>query len=220
MKRSRAVLAAVLAAAGVLLWYVVLFGPQRSERKRLGEQVSAAQRQEQEARSTLVRLRRLEAERGVQEAQLERLRRLVPPQPDVAGFILAANDAAVPSGVDWVSVAPAAAAAGVGGGPSAIGLSIAVNGGFFPVVEYLRRLEGLERLVVMDSLSLSVGGQGAGLLQLGATLSARMFTTAPAVPAPGSPAGAAATGQGAQAPAATSPTPTVQSPAPVGAGAG
>ena len=220
MKRSRALLAAVLAAAGVLLWYVVLFGPQRSERKRLGEQLSAAQGQEQEARSTLVRLRRLEAERGVQEAQLERLRRLVPPQPDVAGFILGANDAAVRSGVDWVSIAPATAVAGVGGGPSAIGVSIAVNGGFFPVVEYLRRLEGLERLVVVDSLSLSVGGQGAGLLQLSATLSARIFTSAPAAPAAGSPAGAAATAQGAQAPATTSPTPTVQSPAPVGAGAG
>ncbi len=224
MKRNRTVLAAVVAAAavaavGVLLWYVALFGPERSERRRLGEQVSAAEGQEQELRSTLVRLRRLEAGRGAQEAQLERLRRLVPPQPDVAGFILAANDAAVRSGVDWISVAPAAAVAGVGGGPSAIGVSIAVNGGFFPIVDYLQRLEGLERLVVVDSLQLSLGGQAGGALQLTATMSARIFTTPAAAQAPGSPA-AAVPAQGTQAPATTSPNPVVQSPAPGGAGGG
>ena len=220
MKRSSILLVAAVTGLAVVLWYVVLFGPQRSERRRLGEQVSAAQRQEQELRSTLVRLRQLEAGRAAQEAELARLRLLVPPQHDVAGFILAANDAAVRSAVDWVSVAPAAAVAGAAGQPATIAVSLAVNGGFFAVVDYLRHLEGLDRLIVVDSLQLSVGGQGLGPLRLAATMSARIFTTAPVAPAPGSPAGAAAPTQGAPGPATTSPTSTVSSPAPVGAGAG
>jgi Tfp pilus assembly protein PilO len=191
VKRRKPVVVAA-AAAGALLWYVALFGPERSERGRLGAQVTAAVRQEGELHATRVRLRGLEAGRGAQQAQLERLRRLVPPQPDVAGFILGANDAAVRSGVDWTSVAPTAAVADAGAGaPSAIGVGIAVNGDFFALVDYLRRLDGLGRLVVVDSLQLSVGSQAGGPLRLSATLSARIFTTA-AAPASGSPARAGA----------------------------
>jgi len=183
VRRHKPVAVAVAAAVGALLWYVALFGPERSERGRLGAQVTAAARQEGELQATRVRLRGLAAGRGSEQAQLERLRRLVPPQPDVAGFILAANDAAVRSGVDWVSVAPTAAVAGAGAGaPSAIGVAIAVNGEFFALVDYLRRLEGLGRLVVVDSLQLSPGPQGGGPLRLSATLSARIFTTAGAAP--------------------------------------
>lgn len=210
---------ALAAVMAVVLWYVMLFGPQRAERRRVAEQVAAAERQEQELRSTLGRLRRLAAERGAQEAQLERLRRLVPPQPDVAGFILAANDAAIRSGVDWVSFSPAAPAAGTGGGPSTVGVSIAVNGGFFTVLDYLRRLESLERLVVIDSLQLSPGGQAGDALRLNATMSARMFTAAPAAPAAGSSVSATpASGAGDPEPVSTPPTAPAQSPAPVGEG--
>jgi Tfp pilus assembly protein PilO len=210
MKRSGILLVGAATVLAVVLWYVLLLGPQRSEHRRLGEQTAAAQRQEQELRSTLVRLRQLEAGRAAREAELARLRRLVPPEVDVAGFILAANDAAVRSAVDWISVAPAGAVAGAAGGPSTIALSIAVNGGFAAVVDYLRHLEELDRLVVVDSLRLSVGGQGTGPFRLAATMSARLFTTA----------GAAATTQGTGVAATTTPTPTVPRPAPVGAGAG
>jgi Tfp pilus assembly protein PilO len=106
----------------------------------------------------------------------------------VAGFILGANHAAVSSGVDWLSVSPAAAVAGSGGAPSAIAVSIAVNGSFFTVVDYLRRLEGMARLVVVDSLQLAPGGGIAGPLRLNATVSARIFTTAAAPLAPGATA--------------------------------
>ena len=203
MKQARNVLVALVTVTAVALWYIALFGPQRAERRRLAQEVTAAENHEQELRSTLARLRRVAADQEIHEAQLERLRRLAPPEPDVAGFILAANDAAVRSGVDWVSVAPAAAVVGTGGQPTVIPVSIAVNGSFFTLLDYLRRLESLERLIVVDSLQLSAGAQGGGAVQLSATLSARIFTTTPAPAAPGS---AAAT--------------TAPSPAPVGAGSG
>lgn len=192
MKQGRTVVAALAAVMAVVLWYMFLFGPQRAERRRLADHVTVAEAQEQELRSTLARLQRVAAEQEAHEAQLERFKRLVPAEADVAGFILAANDAAVRSGVDWVSVAPAAAAAGTSGAPSALPVSIAVNGDFFTVVDYLRRLENLERLVVVDSLQLSPDASGGGAVQLTATMSARMFTAAPAAPGPGSPGADAA----------------------------
>ena len=188
MKQNKSTLIAVFAAIGVaLLWYVALFGPARSERSALVEQVTAAERKEEELHATRVRLRALEAGREAQQAQLERMQRLVPPQADMAGFLLAANDAAVRSGVDWVSIAPAAAVAGVAGQPSAIAVSMAVDGGFFTILDYLRLLEDLGRLVVVDSLQLAPGGQATGPLQLSATISARIFTSEVVAPAPGAP---------------------------------
>ena len=190
MTRKRVVLIAVVAGLGALAWYMTLFSPARSERALLRGKITAAEGKEQELQSTRVRLRALEAGRGAQQAQLEQLRRLIPPQPDVAGFILGANDAAVRAEVDWVSVAPASPVAGEAGGPSSIGVSIAVNGEFFALVDYLRRLENMGRLVVVDSLQLAPAGEAGGLLRLSATLSARIFTTAGSAPAAAAPAAA------------------------------
>jgi len=190
VKRNRAVAIVAVAVAGALVWYMALFSPGRAERRRLGAQVAAAERREGELLSSRVRLRGLEAGRGAQQAQLKRLQGLIPAQPDVAGFILGANDAAFRSKVDWVSVAPASPVPGPAGGPSSIGVSIGVNGEFFALVDYLRRLEGLGRLVVVDSLQLSPGAQAGGPLRLSAILSARIFTTAGAAPAAAAPAAA------------------------------
>ena len=188
MKKNRTLLVALAAAVGAILWYVALFAPLKAERGRLDTTVSAAQAKQQELRATRVSLRQLAVKQGTQQSELERLRRLVPPQPDVAGFILSANDAAVRSGVDWLSVSPAAAVAGAAGAPSTIAVSMAVNGSFFTVVDYLRFLEGMARLVVVDSLQLAPGGGLAGPLQLSATISARIFTAAAAPLAPGATA--------------------------------
>ena len=188
MTRNRVVLLAVVAGLGALAWYMALFSPARSERAQIRGKMTAAEGKEQELQSTRLRMRALEAGRGAQQAQLEHLRRLIPPQPDVAGFILGANDAAVRAAVDWVSVAPTSPVAGGAGAPSSIGVSIAVNGEFFALVDYLRRLENLGRLVVVDSLQLAPAGEAGGLLRLSATLSARIFTTAGSVPAGAAPA--------------------------------
>jgi len=188
MKKNRTLLVALAAAVGAILWYVALFAPLKAERGRLDTTVSAAQAKQQALRATRVSLRQLAVKQGTQQSELERLRRLIPPKPDVAGFILSANDAAVRSGVDWLSVSPAAAVAGAAGAPSTIAVSMAVNGSFFTVVDYLRFLEGMARLVVVDSLQLAPGGGLAGPLQLSATISARIFTAAAAPLAPGATA--------------------------------
>ncbi len=118
MKRNKVVAIAAVAGLGALLWYMALFSPARSEHAQLRGKITAAEGRERELHATRVRLRGLEAGRGAQQAQLERLRNLIPAQPDVAGFILGANDAAVRSEVDWVSVAPTSPVPGPPAGPA------------------------------------------------------------------------------------------------------
>ena len=44
-----------------------------------------------------------------------------------------------------------------------INLQLSVSGGYFQVVDFVNRLNGLPRLVVIDSLGLTTGGRGRGV---------------------------------------------------------
>jgi hypothetical protein len=69
-----------------------------------------------------------------------------------------------------------------------------VSGTFPQVFDYLRRLELLDRLVVIDSLQLSTGAaEGAGPPQLEADIKARVFSTGTAPAAAATKATPAAT---------------------------
>lgn len=196
---KRGALAAVSVAAVVLLvvWYAALFRPQTNERRRLEERLAHIEQEEGNLRHQLSRLRRLAASGESQEAQLARLHDLIPPQPELAEFILAANDAAVRAGVRWVSVTPGPPAPA--GGFTAIGVNIQVEGGFFPIVRYLRHLEDLGRLIVIDSLQLGAKAQAGAVPELTATMAARIFTSANAPPTAASPPAPAPAATGAQA---------------------
>ena len=119
-------------------------------------------------------------------AQLDRLSAAVPTAPDLDGFILSANQIAVQSGIDWLSVSPSVAQAGTTG-PSVIPLTMSIQGGFFQVLDYLNRLEDLGRLVIVDALNATAAGadnatapaaSSTGAPPLAVTLTGRMFTMA------------------------------------------
>ncbi len=121
---------------------------------------------------------------------------------------------AVQSGIDWLSISPSPPAVGGAGGISVITMSIEIEGGFFQVLDYLNRLEELERLVVVDAITISgatiAGGDGdeggeqtssaTGAPTLSVTLNARMFTRADAA--------FGATGDGGDTTATTAPSQT------------
>lgn len=187
---SRAVTALAVMGAIVALygWNSVFLGPKNKARAAVDQELSAARRTEQDLRSNMAQLRKLAADTKSREAELAGLGRLVPADADMDGAIVALDEAAKQAQVSMAAFVPSPPAAGAGGGPATVSLSMTIDGTFDQIFDYLRRVETLDRLVVIDSLQLAGGGNGtaaaAGPPKLSAQIKARLFAaTGPAAPA-------------------------------------
>jgi Tfp pilus assembly protein PilO len=184
----RNLLIGVAAGLAVLvLWYLLLWSPRSKAIDKAKSRQTTASDALQELRAERNRLADLRSNEAATRARIEQLRQAIPDSPNLAQFILDANDAANQSGIDFLSISPTPPAsadtpAGAEGPPPAqISLGITVTGGYFQVLDFVNRLNRLTRIVVIDTLSLS-GGATSGLsVQLGG----RMFVSA-------APAGASA----------------------------
>ncbi|HYT38584.1 MAG TPA: hypothetical protein VEN99_03690, partial [Acidimicrobiia bacterium] len=90
-------------------------------------------------------------------------------------------------------------------------ISMKIAGTFNQVFDYLRRLESLDRLVVVDSLSLS-GSTGNGATRIDADIKGRMFSAGGAPAPPGSAGKSPGVTNPVTANGATSPSATVALP--------
>lgn len=216
MSERRPLLIGIAAALGVLvLWFFVLWSPQGSKLSDAKDREKVAESEQQELQVRIDRLQSLQQDEPQKRAQLENLRVAIPDEPNLAQFILDANTAANSSGINFLSISPSPPVAGTAAGPApgsgatptttpatpapgtppaVINLQLSVSGGYFQVVDFINRLNGLSRLVVIDTLSLAAGGQGtAGSTGLTVSISARMFLRA-ATPVAGSPSAPGASG--------------------------
>ncbi len=209
--RSRvAALLAVALVGVVALWWVFVFSPRAGELSDARDEVSAAEQERIGLDSTLKRLKQIDADGPATDARLLQLSEALPATPDLAAFINGAHEIALDAGIDWISVAPTEPAE-TPGAPPTIALSIQIEGGFFQVLDYMNRLEDLDRLVIVDAVNITTGASGGGdgttpttgaitatgAPDLAVTLTARMFTLS-TLSAPGStattvPAGTTAT---------------------------
>ena len=173
----------------ILVWFVAFWGPQSSALSKAKKRKSDAQAQGATLRDQLTRLQEARRDQPLKQSQLETLRVAIPDDPNLAQFILDANDAASRSGIDFLSItpslptAPSTATPGstVPGGGSAtpipIKIGMTVAGGYFQVLDFVNRLNTLPRIVVVDTLTLNGGGTTT---QLQVTLGERIFTTSAA----------------------------------------
>jgi Tfp pilus assembly protein PilO len=189
--RSRVIAVGVLLGIVVLLaWNMLIFAPKGRTLSHAKDDTKAAQQIESVLRATLARLQDISQNGPAIAAQLDKLSAAVPESPDLDGFILSANQIAVKSGIDWLSVAPGIVQAG-DLGPSVIPLTVQIKGGFFQVLDYLNRLEDMGRLVIIDGIDVaadteSTDATSSGPPTLSVTLTARMFTRAAPPAAAGS----------------------------------
>jgi Tfp pilus assembly protein PilO len=209
--RSRAVVLGLLfTVVVVLIWNLLIFAPKGRSLSRAKKDAQASQQIEQTLRTALTRLTDISHNGPEIAAELDKLSAAVPDSPDLDGFILSANQIAVQSGIDWLSVSPGVITAGTTG-PSVIALSVQIKGGFFQVLDYLNRLEAMGRLVIVDGISLTAAGADStgaatptGPPNLSAAITARMFTrAAPATPTGSSPAPGPAAGTSSSTPPAS-----------------
>jgi Tfp pilus assembly protein PilO len=209
-KRVVPIVAAAVAVVIVLVWYFGFYSPKSHDLSQVHQDTDAAQQSQQTLRAQLSNLRGLEANRTKEQAQLQQLSAAVPATPDLANFILQANDIATQAGVNWLQVAPSPPVAGAVGAPTTINVTMQLEGGFFQVFDYLNRLEDMQRLVLVDTVNLSSksSDQTSGGVTSDPTLTmsitGRMFTRA-APPAPAS-AGGGTTGGTAGGAATTTTT--------------
>jgi len=179
----------------VLLWFVALWGPQGSALSSAKKRKSQAEAQGATLRDQLTRLQQARRDQPLKQSQLETLRVAIPDDPNLAQFILDANDAASRSGIDFLSITPSvptapssgSSASTVPGGGSAtaipIRIGMTISGGYFQVLDFVNRLNTLPRIVVVDTLAIS---GSAATSQLSVTLSERIFTTSAASVSSGS----------------------------------
>ena len=176
---SRRLLAFGIGAAALLLavWFLLLWSPQGNKLDDAKKRTAAAETKSSELELRLSRLQAAQKDAPELMATSQELRRAVPATPDLAQFILDANDAASAAGVDFLSITPTPPSPTTTGGPTEIKLGINVTGSYSEVINYLDRLDDLPRVVVIDTLGLTPGATGTpdGLT---VSISARMFTTA------------------------------------------
>jgi Tfp pilus assembly protein PilO len=92
--------------AVVLVWFLFLWGPQGSALSKARQRASQATAQRETLRDQLTRLQQSRRDQPLKQAQLETLRVAIPDDPNLAQFILDANDAASRSGIDFLSITP------------------------------------------------------------------------------------------------------------------
>lgn len=189
MTRKYALIAAGASVAILVAWFVLLWGPQGGKLADADEREATALAANGELELRRDRLVAAQVDVPALQAKVELLRVAVPDSPDLAQFILNANDAASASGVDFLSISPTPPAASIDPAlPAAVNLAISVDGGYFQVLDYLNRLDDMDRIVVVDTLGLTpTGGEEGGPTGLSVSVSARMFTTAAPGALPGAP---------------------------------
>jgi Tfp pilus assembly protein PilO len=202
--------------AVLVLWFVALWGPQGSALSSARKRASDATAQRETLRDQLQRLQDSRRDQPLKQSRLETMRVAVPDDPNLAQFILDANDAASNAGIDFLSITPTppsapaggttgttaagGAAAGGAAAPVPIRVGLTLTGGYYQVLNFVNLLDKLPRIVVVDNIALTAAT--AGTTQgLQATLAARIFTTS------ASPVAGATTGAGGgAAPGATTTT--------------
>jgi Tfp pilus assembly protein PilO len=153
----------------LVLWYVALWSPQGSSLSKAKKRTEEAIAKRDNLRTQITRLQESQKDQPLKQAQLETMRVAIPDDPNLAQFILDANDAASKAGIDFLSITPtppsqggATTATTAAGGSAAaaaaltpIKIAMTISGGYFQVLNFINLLNALPRIVVVDGLSLS-----------------------------------------------------------------
>lgn len=190
MSRKTIAIGSAAALGVIVLWFVLLWSPQQGRKTDARTRREAAEARVATLRVQLQRLQDLKRNEALQLSQIETLRVAVPDQPNLAQFILDANDAATKSGIDFLSISPSQPTGGGPQAPASMAVALNITGGYFQVLDYMNRLTDLPRLVVIDQFSLTPDETGATMT---VAMQGRLFTSSAAA-APGAPAGASPPG--------------------------
>jgi Tfp pilus assembly protein PilO len=158
--------APIIAGAGALvlalLLILILVLPKMGEVSEAQEELEDAKVEQQTLSSRLSALEEAREEAPQNEAAIREVDRQVPPTADLPGMILLLRNAATSSGVQVLSLTPAAPTTAETAEFSSIAVSATGEGSYFAVVDYLFSIETLPRAATVESIDLSPAA-GTGL---------------------------------------------------------
>jgi Tfp pilus assembly protein PilO len=175
MNRRAPLIAAIVFVVLALLLFFMLVYPTFGEISDTEDSLERAENEEVLLQAELARLQAAEEDLPRLQRQLARFRRSVPPVADLPGLINQLQTAADVSGVDFFAISPGDPVVLAGGQVSEIPAQIQVIGTFFPVDEFLFRLETGHRASKVVNVAVAEGVEE--LPQISVTLDVRFYTT-------------------------------------------
>ncbi len=155
MNRRGPILAA--AASGVLILIAILMFvlPKMSQVSSVRDDLSKAKDQEQTLQGQLHALQDAQAAAPEAKAQIAKLQNMVPPTADLPSLIQLLSSVSDRSSVDFFTMSPSVPLADPSGTFSTISTQLNVTGGYFSIIDFLYRLETLQRAAKVTSISLT-----------------------------------------------------------------
>lgn len=193
MTRQNTALAAVAAALIVVAWFFLLFSPKNDEVSVLHDEREQALTQQQTVQTRIAALEGIRSAAPEIEAGLAAARTLVPAQVALPTALRQLQHAADEAGLTLDSITPDRAGEVPGvEGVSQFGVTMTLQGSYFQLVDFTRRLEDptlLGRAVLVEDVNVAIAEHPT----LDATVRVRMFSTDARSPGQTQePAGAAA----------------------------
>ena len=189
MNRRGPLIVGIIFAVVALLVIFMLVLPKMSDVTEAEERLETEQAEQLPLETELARLRDAADDAASLRRELARFQRAVPPVADLPGLINDLQTAADVAGVDFFQIDPSTPAPSATGEATEIPVGIRVIGGFFPVDEFLFRLETLPRAAKVISVTAAEGPEGAP--QVDVQLQVQFFTTdleaGPGAPVPEPP---------------------------------
>ncbi|WP_370325037.1 type 4a pilus biogenesis protein PilO [Euzebya sp.] len=214
----------LLAIASLVGWWFLLYNPAREQRNALDAEIVQLETQETTLTNQLAQLRSLQERAPELQAALDRLGAYIPPQPDQATLLDLLQEAGNASGLTFTSLnftdptaiegAPATRIPGTTLG--AVTVTGTVEGTYFQMVDFLRRLEvGSSRAVLVTSVNMTEAEDGFPELTAAFSADIYMLVRAPVADVPPDTTTPTPTNEASPAasPTAADATPTATDPA-------
>lgn len=139
----------------VAAWYALLWRPANDDLAAAEQRLSVAEAQREQLQVQQRNLESLTDERPRLQSEIEQLRAAVPDRAGVADILLLVDEAARDAGLSFVNYTSSEAGTADTFGLSSVQIQITGDGGYFQVLDFINRLGRFERVLVVDSVSLT-----------------------------------------------------------------
>lgn len=189
MSRQATILAAVLALLVAVAFYFFVFQPGQEELADVESQIEGVVAQQATTQTRIAQLEAIRSDAAAIEAAIAGATAIVPSETALPATLREIQAAADDSGIELLTLAPSTPGPVTGADELALAqmsLPMSVEGSYFQVVDFLRRIEDPElvaRGVIIDAVTVSPGDYPT----LSVTITARVFANVVPGPDPAAP---------------------------------